>query len=406
MSALCPSPVVQPPESSERSSSWLQVVSHLDAKFGGIAALLPMFCAAAESEGARSPVAGFCDSVEKENLAGPRLDVTCVPASRILWNIDWRRRSHFKELIRGADGLHIHGIWETHCAVGASLAQRCRRPYILSAHGMLERWALQAKRLKKAVYATLIETDNLRRAACLRALTRAEVDDYRRIGLTNPVAVVPSGVAIPEGVSATAFREAYPQLADKRIVLFLGRLHTKKGLSMLVNAWARSASSFDDAHLVLAGPDFDGTRTRLEGLVDELGIRHQVTFTGMLAGSMKWSALAMASLFVLPSFSEGFSVAVLEAMGMGLPVIVTEGCNIPEVAETGCGWVIRPEQSAVEVAIEESLRLPAEDRLMMGERGRALVAQRFTWPEVGKQMAEVYRWVLGGPEPARVQIFR
>lgn len=175
---------------------------------------------------------------------------------------------------------------------------------------------------------------------------------------------------------------------------------------MLVRAWARSSSSFDDAHLVLAGPDFDGTRTTLEGLVDELGIRHQVTFTGMLAGPMKWSALAMASVFVLPSFSEGFSVAVLEAMGMGLPVIVTEGCNIPEVAESRCGWVIRPEQSAVEVAVEESFRLAAEERLLMGERGRALVAQRFTWPEVGKQMAEVYRWVLGGPEPARVQIFR
>jgi glycosyltransferase involved in cell wall biosynthesis len=144
----------------------------------------------------------------------------------------------------------------------------------------------------------------------------------------------------------------------------------------------------------------------LEGLVDELGIRHQVTFTGMLSGPMKWSALARASVFVLPSFSEGFSVAVLEALGMGLPVIVTEGCNIPEVSENGCGWVIEAKQSAVEVAIEESLRLAAHDRKMMGERGLALVASRFTWPVVGKQMAEVYRWVLGGPEPVHVEIFR
>ncbi len=189
-------------------------------------------------------------------------------------------------------------------------------------------------------------------------------------------------------------------------MLFLGRLHPKKGLMMLVRAWARSASSFDDAHLVLAGPDFEGTRATLGGLVDELGIRHQVTFTGMLAGPMKWSALAMASVFALPSFSEGFSVAVLEALGMGLPVIVTRACNIPEVAESRCGWVVESEQSAVEVAIEESLRLAAHDRKMMGERGMALVAGRFTWPVVGKQMAEVYRWVLGGPEPVNVEIFR
>lgn len=114
----------------------------------------------------------------------------------------------------------------------------------------------------------------------------------------------------------------------------------------------------------------------------------------------------MASVFALPSFSEGFSVAVLEALGMGLPVIVTEGCNIPEVAENRCGWVIKPQQRAIEIAIEESLRLPPLELHLMGERGMALVASRFTWPVVGKQMAEVYRWVLGGPQPASAQIFR
>jgi len=364
-----------------------------------------MFCAAAEAEGARSPVAGFCNNLEKDNAAGPCSEVTCVGASRILWKLDPIRRGHLKDLIRRADGIHIHGIWEAHCAVGASIAQACRRPYVLSAHGMLERWAVQAKLWKKAAYATLVETNNLRKATCLRALTRAEVGDYRRIGLTNPVAIVPSGVAIPEGVSAAPFHAVYPQLVGKRVVLFLGRLHPKKGLAMLLRAWAHLAPSFDDAHLVLAGPDFDGTRRTLEGLVNELGIRHQVTFTGMLTGRMKWSALAMASVFALPSFSEGFSVAVLEALGMGLPVIVTGTCNIPEVAENRCGWVIEPEQSAVEIAIEESLRLSAFERHLMGERGKALVSSRFTWPVVGKQMAEVYRWVLGGPQPVSVQIF-
>jgi glycosyltransferase involved in cell wall biosynthesis len=395
-----------PPREFPKPSSWLQVVSHLDAKFGGIAALLPMFCATAEAEGVRSPVAGFCDVQEKHSAVDQCWDVRCVSANRMVWILDPRRRSHLKDLIRRADGIHIHGIWETHCAVGASFAQACRRPYILSAHGMLERWALQAKRLKKAVYATLVETNNLRKATCLRALTQAEVGDYRRIGLTNPIAVVPNGVAIPERVQATLFQEAYPHMADKRIVLFLGRLHPKKGLAMLLRAWARSAVSFDDAHLVLAGPDFEDTRAMLEGLVDELGIRHQVTFTGMLAGPMKWGALAASNVFVLPSFSEGFSVAVLEALGMGLPVIITEGCNLPEVAESRCGWVSKPEQRALEIALEESLRLPELERQRMGERGISLVESRFTWPVVAKQMAEVYRWVLGGPEPTNVQIFR
>ena len=404
MSAPCPSPAVR---LHEVGSSWLQVVSHLDTRFGGIAALLPMFCAAAEKEGARSPVAGFCDSTEKENALGlPHWDVVCVPSSRLRWTLDPRQRGQLKELIRKSDGAHIHGIWETHCAVGASIAHDCRRPYIVSAHGMLERWALQAKRLKKAVYATLIETNNLRRAKCLRALTTAEVADYRRIGLTNPIAVVPNGIAVPDGVSADLFNEAFPKLAGKRIVLFLGRLHAKKGLTMLVRAWAKSGALFDDAHLVIAGPDFDRTQPDLEALVQELGINHQVTFTGMLTGPMKWSALAAASCFVLPSFSEGFSVAVLEAIGMGRPVIVTSGCNIPEVAEVRCGWVVQPDQRAIEIALEEALRLPASEMRDMGERGKLLVASRFTWPVVGRQMAEVYRWVLGGPRPWSVELFQ
>ena len=120
MSAPCPTPAVQLHE-TPAGSSWLQVVSHLDARFGGIAALLPMFCAAGEAEGARSPVAGFCDSTEKENALGlPECDVVCVPSSRLRWTLDPRQRGHLKRLLRKSDGAHIHGIWETHCAVGAA----------------------------------------------------------------------------------------------------------------------------------------------------------------------------------------------------------------------------------------------------------------------------------------------
>jgi glycosyltransferase involved in cell wall biosynthesis len=405
LSALWPLPAVQPRE-FPKQSSWLQVVSHLDPKYGGIAALLPMFCEAAEAEGARSPVVGFCDQQEyRKNAAYPRWDVTCVNADRFRWMFDPKQRGHLKEVIRRADGVHIHGIWETHCAIGADLAQTCRRPYVLSAHGMLERWALQHKRLKKALYATLVETNNLRKAHCLRALTRAEVSDYRRIGLTNPVAVVPGGVAIPAGASPTMFIESHPTLAGKRVVLFLGRLHHKKGLTLLLRAWANCAASFGDAHLVIAGPDLDGTCVKLESMVDELGIRRTVTFPGMLVGPMKWSALAAASVFALPSFSEGFSVAVLEALGMSIPVIVTRRCNIPEVAEHGCGWMIEPEQAALEAALQESLRLPTLELQGIGERGRALVQSRYTWSVVGKQMAEVYQWVLGGPRPVSTQVY-
>ncbi|MDP8989685.1 MAG: glycosyltransferase [Acidobacteriota bacterium] len=336
--------------------------------------------------------------------AKDRAQAEFFPPSRLRWMYDLSLRKRFRETIRKAQGIHIHGVWEPHCAVTASLARACKRPYIISAHGMLDRWALHQKRLKKALYAALIELGNLQRAACLRALTRDEADDYRRIGLTNPIAIIPNGVDVPRGVNAELFWEGNPDLRGKRIALFLGRLHPKKGLHLLLQAWARAARAEMNLHLVIAGPDSDNTQASLERMVDDLNLRHCVTLAGMLSGARKWSALAAANLFVLPSYSEGFSIAVLEALAMRLPVLVSHPCHIPEVSEFKCGWVIEPELTPLEEAIEEFSHLSPHAAALMGQRGRTLIEDRFWWPVIGRQMSEVYDWALGGPKPVGVEI--
>jgi glycosyltransferase involved in cell wall biosynthesis len=314
-------------------------------------------------------------------------------------------RQRMKRLIRAAQGVHIHGIWETHCAVTSGLARSCGKPYIISAHGMLDDWALTHKRMKKALYAALVETNNLQRASCLRALTRDEVSDYRRIGLRSPVAVVPSGVLAPEGVTGDVFWRAFPQLRGKRIVLFMGRLHPKKGLPLLIQAWRQMADSLgEDTHLVIAGPDSDNLLGTLKQMTEDLKLQDSISFIGMLKSELKWSALAAAALFVLPSFSEGFSVAVLEALAMGIPTIASSPCHFPEIAEANCGWVIEPETQALERALREFLQMRAGELACMGERARALIGRRFTWPVIGKQMDEVYSWLQGGQKPTSVEV--
>jgi glycosyltransferase involved in cell wall biosynthesis len=390
----------------KRATSWLQVLSHVSPQYGGIATSVPRLASATEEASSHAcPIAGFCDDEELEHVAiDQRAGMKVFSQNRLRWMVDASLQKRLRDTVRAATGVHIHGIWEAHCMIAGGMAQECKRPYVISVHGMLERWALRHRRMKKALYAALIEIRRMQRAACLRALSLDEVEDYRRLGLTNPIAIVPNGVDAPPGATPDLFLGTHPQLAGKRIVLFLGRLHQKKGLSLLLEAWARVSPKVDDIHLVIAGPDSDNLRASLEKLTDELKLRPSVTFAGMLTGEQKWSAIASSNLFVLPSYSEGFSIATLEALAMGVPVIVTTPCHIPEVAVHDCGWVIEPAVGPLVQALEDFVSFSADEASLLGDRGRELVRTRFHSSVVGTQMAQVYDWLQGGNKPTAVEI--
>jgi glycosyltransferase involved in cell wall biosynthesis len=391
---------------SRGQTSWLQVMSHLSPQFGGIATSVPRLARATEAASLhRCPIAGFCDSAELNDLVEDhRAGITIYTPSRARWMVNAGLRRSLKQTIQASTGVHIHGVWETHCMMAASLARESKRPYVISVHGMLEDWAIRFKRIKKALYAALVEIRRMQRAACLRALSLDEVDDYRRLGLTNPIAIIPNGTDIYPGATPGPFRDMHPELNGKRIVLFLGRLHQKKGLPLLLQAWESISRKADDVHLVIAGPDPEGMWPALEKLIEDRQLQASVTYVGMLAGEQKWSALAAASLFVLPSYSEGFSIAVLEALAMGVPVVVTTQCHIPEVAIQDCGWVIQPAVGPLEQAMDDFLSFSQEEAELIGKRGRDLVRTRFHTSVVGNQMAQLYDWLQGGDKPSSVEI--
>jgi glycosyltransferase involved in cell wall biosynthesis len=384
-----------------KTTAWLHVVSHLDPKYGGLSAAVPALGSSVSTGGQFSiALAGFCRQGENFHPAvASGMNVHHFPIGYAGWWRDRASRQTFRHLVRQSAGVHIHGLWQLSASAAARAAQAESKPYIVSAHGMLESWALANKRLKKSIYAALFERANLRSAACLHALTRAEAQDYRNFGLRNPIAVIPNGVDVPPACSPDLFLDRFPELRGRRLLLFLGRIHFKKGLDVLCQAWSRVSRDWPDAQLVLAGPDFENTRMPIEKLLEERRMRHRVTFTGMLPSDLKWSALRAAECFVLPSYSEGLSVSVLEAMGMGLPVIVSEQCNLPEVAEKDCGWVIPPRMQELESSLNAVLRSSSQDRAGLGANGRRLVAQRYSWRVVGEQMSDVYAWTQGGPLP-------
>lgn len=293
-----------------------------------------------------------------------------------------------------ADLVHLHGIWMYPSRVVCQWSATARRPRLVSPHGMLDPWAIANSAWKKRIAAALYERRNLAGAACLHALNTAEAKAIRAFGLSNPIAVVPNGVDLPSPADR-------PATGGGKTLLYLGRLHPKKGIAELLQAWAivgkeRVAA---DWRLLVAGWDDGGHLAALERQAEELGITDRVAFPGPLFGKQKVQALASATAFILPSFSEGLPMAVLEAWSYRLPVLMTGECNIPEGFAAGAAIEVTTEPTHLAQRLCNLMTMPEAERDAMGEAGRRLVEDRFTWDRVAAEMHEVYTWVLGGGPP-------
>lgn len=305
------------------------------------------------------------------------------------------------------DLLHLHGLFTWPSQVARAFGRRTRRSVLVSPHGMLDPWALANSAWKKRVFRFLIEDDNLRRAACLHALCEPEAAQIRRLGFKNPVAIVPNGVELPdEDATPTAFLERFPRVRGRRVALFLGRIHPKKGLLHLVDAWAtvkRDRRGMREWMLVVAGPDQRGHQGAVAARVAHHDLVDDVEFTGPLHDDVKTSAFAAASAFVLPSFSEGLSLAILEAMASRLPVLVTRQCNI-DVEAFGGGLLADPTAASIARQLSAFLDLGEDERRQMGARGRREVEARYTWSRVAHDLVDAYGFVLGhNARPAFVE---
>ncbi|HEU5117687.1 MAG TPA: glycosyltransferase [Isosphaeraceae bacterium] len=308
--------------------------------------------------------------------------------------------------VRTADVVHLHGLWQAHTRKGAQAARRYRVPYLVAAHGMAEPWALRHKALKKKLYTALVEGKNLRLAGCLHALSKPEVGHLRALAPHAPVALVPNGVNLEpfEDLPDRSVLEAvYPQLAGRRLILFFGRLHVKKGLDLLAESFSAVASDHPDAHLVLAGRD-DGALGPFRQRLEAHRLSDRVTVLGHVAGETARQVWGAADAFVLPSYSEGFSMAVLEALAARKPVLASTACHFPELQEAGGALIQPPSVEGITLGLRTLLELSPSERLAMADRGRALVESRFTWTRQAERLAEVYRWLgSGGPPPEAVE---
>ena len=311
--------------------------------------------------------------------------------------------------LKGFDIVHIHGMWDPRLHHVAKMCQVAKVPYVIAPRGMLEPWSLKQKWLKKRIARFLYQDRDLKKAAALHATAESEAEQFRKLGFRNPVVISPNGVNVPEG--DLGLGERCRCTADWRRALFVSRMHAKKGVLELVEAFSRLVVSHQSlvvnnwvCELVYTvnGEFEKGYEAKVKARVKELGLEDKFIFTGPLNDDAKWDAYNRADLFVLPTYSENFGIVVAEALWAGVPVVTTKGTPWSELEEYKCGkWIDLPTDGsnpstweALDEALVSVMAMSDAERGEMGKRGRKLVEEKYTWEAVCGKMVEGYESVL------------
>ena len=291
------------------------------------------------------------------------------------------------------DVIHHHGVWLRCTNDVATYASKHNIPYVISPRGMLEPWALNRSKWVKKFAWKLYAQKCCEGASAFHATAESEAESIRRLGLTQPIVVLPNGVDLAE------IRGQRAEVgSQKKTALFLSRINPKKGLPMLLDAWKRVAP--EDWRLVIAGNDDSQHLPIVESKIKELKLECSVEIVGPLFGEDQVRAYQNADVFVLPSYSENFGIVVAEALGHQLPVLTTTGCPWKELETEQCGWWVEPTPTGVELGLQRVFSATDVERQEMGVRGRFLVESKYQWPSIAERMLTFYEWLLkGGKQP-------
>lgn len=376
----------------------LHVVASINRDVGGVARSVPALADAQCAAGIDACVASLdyrrhgpmllpVRATHHERLAGPLTR----------WFRGWSPAfaGSLSRLAADSAIVHNHGLWMQPNRDARIAAVRHRRPLVVSLRGMLEPWSRQRSRGRKALAWWAFERRNLGSAALVHATSAMEVAAAHSVLGPRPVALLPNGVEVPATIDAAESRARLGHLPAPRVALFLSRLHPKKGLELLLDAWAAVAAEASDWCLAIAGAGAPDYRAALEARVRRLGLDRRVCFLGAVDGMLRSDLLAGAQLHLLPTFSENFGNSVAESLAHGCPVITTTAAPWQGLVAHRAGWWIAPEPAAVESALETALSTPAAELRAMGERGRQWMQYEFAWDALGRRWRETYAWLLG-----------
>jgi len=376
----------------------LHIITSLSPSFGGPVTVIQKLTEVLANKGV--DVSIFSIAKNEEKIIYPKgIKVKIFPPDYLakFWaGHSFIFKDKLRKEINNFDLIHIHGSWHYPCFVASKIARETKKPYIITLHGTLKPWSLNSKYFKKKIYILLFLKQILNRASVLHIITNQEAENIRNLGINTGLKLIPNGINIEEFKNLSFYQGlemSYPILKEKKVILFLGRIHLVKGLDILAKAFGKIAKSRNDICLFIAGPDENGYQAEIESILKKEGVLNKTIFAGILTGKEKLVVLNRANFCVIPSYSEVRSIVALEAMICRLPIIITSQCGFPEVEKAEAGIIIEPETNQLVKAIS---RLLDDSDLCqkMGRNGERLVREKYTWEKIGEQMIQLYKRVL------------
>ncbi len=376
----------------------IHTVGSLDMSHGGPSRTVPSLCEGLADLGIQTQiVTRDCKGSHKTSTDKVKIIPTKVLSfgnPKFCYPFRFRKKLIEECKQPGMKLIHDHGVWLPTNYTASRVAQLMSVPLVISPRGMLEPWAIMYKAWKKRLAWRLYQFRAMNIAHTICTTSEMEATNIRRLGLRQPIAIIPNGVEIPTLIKKT-------NLKKKRTALFLSRIHPKKGLLFLIEAW-KTISPLD-WQLLIVGPDDGNYGKQISAAVKERGLEKDIKILGEMVGEHKSNIYRNADLFILPSLSENFGMVVAEALSWSIPVITTKATPWQELETNRCGWWIDTGISPLIDCLKEVLALTEEELEAMGIRGRNLVKERYRWSEIAQKTYNLYLWILGhGQRPSFV----
>jgi poly(glycerol-phosphate) alpha-glucosyltransferase len=369
-----------------------QLTPHIDAQGGGLSEVVRNLSRTLAAHGNQVSVYGRLNSGNLDNISVQGAQLHAAASGR-----DVARALSAQPI----DLVHSHGLWDPYLTIALHVPRSNGVPTVISPHGMLDSWALRQGRIKKWLALATYEGRNLGKARCVHALTRSEAEAIHRFVPEASVAVIPNGISLPR-----AFRRGE---STEKVLIYLGRIHPKKGIVNLVTAFERVANNPEakDWRLEIAGWDDGGHLAEVQQCIVALGLADRVSYVGPVFGADKQRLLARSNAFALTSFSEGLPMSVLEAWSFGHPVLITPQCNLTESEAEGAALLCEANVSSIASGLRKLFGMSTESRSTMGNNGRHLVATRYSWERIAGLYEDLYAWLVGiGGRPSFVSFGR